>query len=233
MRHRTRVPVVGQRPGGRLSECDDGLRHPVTNDCEWIPRAAPSTRHPQAEDNMKRIAIGILAIIGMTAPAISEHSPSQQLDRAQYQVRQMDREIDQIRNPHIRAQLEDRVRRLDRLLNRIEASGALEERHRDHRGHGRHHNARHALDFNDMKQVIERQYWDSEKLEAVQRMAPEARLTTMEARALAASMTFDSERAEALIALYPSVVDKHRFRAAFDILTFDSSKRRVARQIGA
>jgi hypothetical protein len=58
------------------------------------------------------------------------------------------------------------------------------------------------------------------------------RFTSAEARILAAELTFDGGKADALIALYPAVVDKGRFATTLDILTFSSSRQRVVQTLG-
>lgn len=74
--------------------------------------------------------------------------------------------------------------------------------------------------------------FDRDKLEAIHRAARNGRFTTAEARQLAAQLTFDGGKADALIALYPAVVDPHRFAMTLDILTFSSNRTKVAQTLG-
>jgi len=180
---------------------------------------------------MQRIALVALALVTTALPAVSNHTPAGLLDRAQANVQALDNEIDMVRNPHVRSQLEQRADRLERLLRRIERSGALDEPRRPRPrpgpapGYG-------MLDFQDVRTLVQRERFDNDKVQVLQGVAGRARLTTAEARQLAAMMTFDSHKEQALIALYPAVVDPHRYRLALDVLTFSSSRRRVARTLG-
>ncbi len=88
------------------------------------------------------------------------------------------------------------------------------------------------LSFDDARALITREHFDADKVEVMARIAPSARFTTDEARALAALCTFDGGRRDALIALFPSVTDKARYALALDILTFGSSKHEVIAALG-
>jgi hypothetical protein len=183
---------------------------------------------------MTRIAALSLMLLTAAAPAMSEHSPTDLLDRAQRQVHQLDREIDQVRHPELRRSLEEKVARLDRTLDRLERTGALEPRYGpDRRGadHGYGRPGPRGLSFHESMQLVRVESFDSRKLEVIQRLARTGRFTTDQARSLAAQLTFDSKKAEALIALYPAVVDPDRYVLALDVLDFGSSKRRVAQTL--
>ena len=78
---------------------------------------------------MTRIAAISLLLLSAASPAMSERTPSDLMDRAQHQVRELDYEIDRVRHPELRRSLEERVAKLDRILDRIERSGALEARY--------------------------------------------------------------------------------------------------------
>ena len=80
--------------------------------------------------------------------------------------------------------------------------------------------------------MIEKQPFDSTRLEVIQTVARSGRFTTEEAAALASLLTFDSNRQDALIALYPAVTDPGRFVMALDILTYRSSRRQVTEALG-
>ena len=179
---------------------------------------------------MNRFALAALVLIGAAGPAVSNPPPEGLLDRAQAQVQLLDQELDMVRHPHLRAQLEQRVDRIDRLLNQLERTGGMDGPPR--RPGPPPHYQMSFLDYQDMRVLVQRERFDNDKLEVLRGVAGRARLTTDEARALANMLTFDSHKEQALIALYPAVVDKHRYRMALDVLTFSSSRRRVAQTLG-
>ncbi|MFK7928384.1 MAG: DUF4476 domain-containing protein [Myxococcota bacterium] len=186
---------------------------------------------------MTRIALIVLAAFAAVTPAMSERSPADLMDRAQFQMLEMDHEINQVRNHAIRASLQERRDRVDRLLQRIENSGALEQRfHRNDRfdrgpqrpGIGQHR----GVSFQDAMRSIRSARMDQDKLNAVRSAARFGRFTTEQAMRLADQLSFASNKAEALIILHGAVVDPQRFRIALEILDFSSNRRRVARTVG-
>lgn len=195
---------------------------------------------------MRHFAVIALALTALATPAISSHTPASNLQRAQNNVAALDREVDQVRNPHVRAQLEERVDRIERLLRRIERSGALEAmpppgafhdpgRFQDpgfYEGPRRPHHRAGLITFDEAVRMVRQADFERNKLEAVQAIAGRVRLSSRQARALAAELDFDRNRAEALIVLYPSVTDPHRYRLTLDILDFSANQRRVAQTLG-
>lgn len=177
---------------------------------------------------MTRIAALSLLVLAAASPALSERTPTELMDRAQYQVRKLDADIDRVRHPELRRTLEERVARLDRLLDRLERTGALEARHGPRRPGAYHPAQARGISFQDAMRGVRAESFDSGKLDVIQMAARSGRFTTEQARALAGELTFDSKKSEALIALYPAVVDPHRYMLALDVLDFRSSRRRVA-----
>lgn len=184
---------------------------------------------------MQRFAVVAIALTALATPAMSSHTPAVQLNRAQAHVEALDREIDQVRHPGVRAQLEDRVDRIERLLRRIERSGVRGPIYGERPPHLPPHGPPGRpgfIDYEDALHMVRRESFDQDKLRIIQDLGGRMHLTTHQARALAGELAFDSNRADALIALYPSVTDPHRFRLALDVLTFSSSRRHVARTLG-
>ena len=182
---------------------------------------------------MKRIALVVLTALAAGTPAVSNHTPSGLLDRAQNQVHALDAEVDQVRNYHLRSQLEQRVDRIDRLLRRLEQTGALDQP--DFRPPPRPHPRPHRpafYSFQDAMVMIDQERFERDKLAVIQRSASRMRLTSQQARALVAELDFDNNRADALIALYPSITDKHRFFVTLDALDFRSNRRKVRQTLG-
>lgn len=185
---------------------------------------------------MNRISLIALALFAAVTPAMSERSPAQLMDKAQHQLSLMDQDINQMRHAGLRAQLQERVDRVDRLLRRIENSGALEQRFDrfDRPGQPQRPGAygHRALSFQDAMRMVRSSHMDRDKLDAIRSAAANGRFTTDQAMRLADQLAFDSNKAEALIILHGSVVDAHRYRVALQILDFSSNRRRVARSVG-
>ena len=177
------------------------------------------------------VALGLSVLSAL--PAQSGHRPEVLMNRAQNQVEALDYTASQVRNPVLRDELQQRITRLDRLLDRMERMGAYQNQpvfdepaRPGHRYPGPP--VYRGLSYQDALHMVRSESFDSGKLEAVRRAARNGRFNTHQARALAAELSFDRTKADALIALYPSVTDPQRFSLALDVLDFQSSRRRVA-----
>lgn len=179
-------------------------------------------------------ALALAALMFVTGPALSEHRPAALLDQTFGEIASLKADINQIPQRHIRHNLDRRIERVEGLLVRLEATGALTQPDRRHVRPERPAPPPPppALSFDEALHMVRAEAFDRTRLEAVHRAARVGAFTTHEARALAGELTFDSGKADALIALYPAVVDQHRFAMALDVLTFTSSKRRVADALG-
>jgi len=130
-----------------------------------------------------------------------------------------------------------------RLRERLRAAQASSGHHGSSKPDDRHGNSRPGysqgydrpsrsyLTYSESKSLIDNAYWESSKLESMDSIARNARLTTAEAKALANLMYFESGKRDALIKLYPAVSDPHRFALALDILSFSSSRREVSQAL--
>lgn len=176
--------------------------------------------------------IALASLLLISAPALSEHRPAALLDMTYGELAALRADIDQIPHRGVQRQLDTRVDRIEGLLVRLEQTGALDAR----RGMGPQRPQAPppppALTYEEALHMVRVETFDRGKLEAIHRAARNGRFTTAEARALASELTFDSGKADALIALYPVVVDPHRYAMTLDILTFSSSRTRVAQTLG-
>jgi len=96
-------------------------------------------------------------------------------------------------------------------------------------GHGYGYN---GLTYQDAREIVSRESFDSGRLAAIERIAGNGRFTTEEVRALVEMCSFESTKQRALIALFPAVVDPNRFELALAALDFTSSRRAVAAALG-
>lgn len=179
--------------------------------------------------------IALAAFAFIATPAVSNQRADALLDRAQAEVHALDQDLDMVRNVHLRAQLEERVDRIDRMLQRLENTAAFDDAPGYGNGNGYGYGygrPSRGLTFQEARTLVGNEAFDSGKLQTIEMIARNGRFTTQQARALADEMTFDSGKAKALIALYPSVIDKQRYAMALDILTFGSSRRQVSNQLG-
>lgn len=90
-----------------------------------------------------------------------------------------------------------------------------------------------GLSYDDALTIVRRESFESDRLEAIRRLASMGgRFTTEEVRGIVAECTFESTRRDALVALYPTVRDPQRFELALDVLTWSSSRADVLRRLG-
>ena len=130
----------------------------------------------------------------------------------------MERTAYQVHDGYLRNDLNNRINRMEALVGQMEQQA---QRGGDSYG----------LTFEEAMNRVQAERFDSGKIEVIRRLSARNQFTTREAKALANTCAFEDTKVEALIALYPAVVDKERFWNALDILTFDSSRRRVERSL--
>jgi hypothetical protein len=174
---------------------------------------------------MNKRAIVLLTAIGsaLALPALGSHrAANSAAQEARYELRQLDSDINKIPNPHMRSHMASRVDRLESLV---------EEMQRD-LDRAKARPASRPLLFEDVMFRVQNERFDSGRLEIIRRAGGRAALTTRQARQLASTCSFESCRTEALIALYPAVIDNYRFGRALDILVYASSRREVERALG-
>jgi len=180
--------------------------------------------------------LALATALFLSVPAMSELRPSTLLDHTHAELAAMREDIRTVPSRQAQRQLHARVDRVESLLVRLENTGALHRgEHARARGPQRPPPAPPAppgLSFDEAMHMVSVETFDRGKLEAVHRAARNGTFTTDEARLLAAQLTFDGGKADALIALYPAVIDPHRFGLALDILTFSSNRTKVAQTLG-
>ncbi len=167
---------------------------------------------------MRRFA-ALTALLVLATPSFADHQPDPVAltDAARDELRGLDMMLGDIRDPRLRSDMQARIDRIDSLLADSERALRVDA--------GR-------IGFDDAMRLVGQESFDSGKVEVLRSLGRDGRFTTDEARTLASQCQFDSTRADALIALYPSVTDPGRFQLALDILTFASSRREVEEALG-
>jgi hypothetical protein len=176
--------------------------------------------------------LALAALLFVSGPAVSEHRPIQLLGQTYTELAALKADIDLVPDRRLRRQLTQRVDRATGLLHRLESTAVLATGPSHSRAQRPPPAPPPMLTFDEALFMVRAETFDRDKLEAVHRAARNGRFTTHEARAIAAEFSFDSGKADALIALYPAVIDPHRFAMALDVMTFSSNRNRVASTLG-
>jgi len=158
------------------------------------------------------------AILGVALPSFADRPNRSErlLSEARTELAALQYVAEDVRDRALRSQLTARIDRIDHLIQR--ADFAMD--------------GTYGLTVEEARSIVANEAFDSGKVESIQRIARQGRFSTAEARSLAAMCSFDSARADALIALYPSVNDPWRFQLALDILDFSSTRERVGQTLG-
>lgn len=178
--------------------------------------------------------LALSALLFVSAPAMSELRPATLMAQTHAELGALRADIREVPGRQAQRKLHARVDRIESLLVRLENTGAVGRSDRA-RGPQRPPPAPPpppGLSFDEAMYMVQVETFDRGKLEAIDRAARNGSYTTDEARVLAAQLTFDSGKADALILLFPAVVDPHRYGLALDILTFGSNRARVAETLG-
>lgn len=178
---------------------------------------------------MTRIAIlAVITTILSVMPAYSGHNPQNLMDRAQGEVKALEDTAELVRNPVIRRDLQEQIQTLHKVLDRMQAQGAYQSSSYNERPPIRPPRAQNGLSYQEAMTMVRNEPFNQGKLSTVRRVARNGRFSTQQARSIADQLSFDQSKADALIALYPSVTDKYRFGTALSILDFQSNRRRVS-----
>lgn len=166
----------------------------------------------------KTLLVALAALIAV--PAFASHwGPLTYTREAHEELGDLRSAIRMVRDPVVRADLLTRIDRVDGLVSSAE-------------GEFREGPPAPAVSFGDARTMVLRETFDDDKLAVINRLAGQTRFTTAEAMALADLCTFETSKADALVALYPAVSDPQRFGLALDILTFASTRREVESALG-
>ena len=162
----------------------------------------------------------VVAAALIAFPAFASHwGPLTYTREAHEELTDLRLALRNVRDPVVRADLAARVDRVDGFVSSAE-------------GEFREGPPAPAVSFGDARTMILREDFDDDKLAVINRLARETRFTTTEAMAIADLCTFETNKADALVALYPAVTDPQRFGLALDILTFSSTRREVESALG-
>ena len=127
----------------------------------------------------------------------------------------VERTAAEVQDPRLRRRLTARIARVNALLT--ETSPGLSDTDPDFQA---------ALD------ALEAERFDNERLERIRSIASERQFSCEQAALLAATCTFDSARAEALLLLYPALSDPQQLESALDVLEFGTTRARVRQLLG-
>ncbi|TVQ90957.1 MAG: DUF4476 domain-containing protein [Deltaproteobacteria bacterium] len=180
--------------------------------------------------------LALSAMIVFSSPALSERRPAQLVELTYAEITDLRQDIRQVEPRGLRRHLDRRVDRIEGLLQRATDAGAfVAQGPREARRPGPQRPPPPpppSLSFDEALQMVRSAQFDADRLDALRMAVPVGAFTTDEARILADQLTFDGGKADALILLYPAVVDKHRFPMALDTLTFRSNRERVMQTLG-
>lgn len=161
----------------------------------------------------KTLLVAAAALLAF--PAFASHwGPLTYTREAHEELTELRSALRYVRDPVVRGDLLQRVDRVDSLVSSAE-------------GEFREGPPAPQISFGDARTMVLRETFDDDKLAVISRLANQTRFTTTEAMALADLCTFETNKADALVALYPAVSDPQRFGLALDILTFSSTRREV------
>jgi len=188
--------------------------------------------------SLRNTATAALLALSVTAPSLANHTapnPYQDLAQVSSEIDAIQRLAYQVPNPRLRSLLLGRAQNAELALDSAKRSIApptYPGRGRPDPGYSRGSDYRApALSYQDARRIVQREPFDSGRLDAIRRVARTGRFTTQQAASLADLCTFDSSKQQALIALYPAVIDPGRYEMALGILTFPSSRRSVERAL--
>jgi len=90
----------------------------------------------------------------------------------------------------------------------------------------------HPHDFDNLLGSIDRATFKSDKMDRVRMAKHNNNFTCDQVRQIMLHLTFDSDREDAAVMLYPNVVDKGNWYMVYDAFTFSSSGDSVNRRLG-
>lgn len=145
----------------------------------------------------------VLAALLVAAPSLASRRSDTSTEAVRQELTRLEHLTRRVPDTRLRQNMEDSLARLDGLLAAEVPTRSTEE----------------------LLRMVEAERFDSAKVEVIRRLARTTRFTSEQAALLASRCAFDSGRSEALLAMYPSVVDPWRFEIAVQVLTFESSRR--------
>ena len=87
-------------------------------------------------------------------------------------------------------------------------------------------------EFASIKRGITSTPYSNERLQLLRSIVVQHHLTTAQARELAALFAFSSERVDALVALYPRVIDPQNYHETYELLVFSNDRKTLMQRIG-
>ena len=170
---------------------------------------------------MRPVVAALLALT-LTVPAFSSHGhrPADPVREVRAELAEIERLTLQVRDWRLRSQMTTHLANAQYLLGEVDRPERAERCPAD------------SLRYEDAHTLVQRERWDSDRLAVVERIGRRSCLTTEQVRSIVSLFDFDSSKERALIALYPSVIDKARFELALDVLTWSSSRQTVASALG-
>jgi hypothetical protein len=127
------------------------------------------------------------------------------------------------------ARLKKRVRTAERVDVRIEGRRG---RKADRGRRDRHHVATTA-ELHSIKRSVRSSPYSNDQLLTLTAIAKKTHFTSAQARELAGLFVYSNHRLDALVLLYPQVVDPQNFHETYSLLTYSNDRRKLMRRIGA
>lgn len=159
---------------------------------------------------------------GDSAPAVAAGDSVRSLDDALEDLREVRRLLTRVPDARLREDLE---RLLGRTENRVAdvrrdlARGDASARRDD----GPNRRAVPNDRFGQLVQSIRAESFDNKRLELVKVAVKGSRFTCDQARELLSVFSFDTNRVEALVAIYPTLVDREQVPTLRSAFTFDTN----------
>jgi hypothetical protein len=106
-----------------------------------------------------------------------------------------------------------------------------EEEYFDHDGWNDHRDVMGGREFNELKESLRKEWFESNRLTSVNVIMEKSKFTTQQVKELMLLFTFESNRLAIAKSGYRKTVDKENYYKLNEVLTFSSSKEELARFI--
>ena len=153
--------------------------------------------------------MGVALMVG--APAMGSGA-AEALGEAQGELAALETALDEIVDPVERARLEIQIARVRSLIGHANLTLAGDP----------------VPDVHDLAQRLVRHDRQRDRLAEIRQMATERRYSSDEIAALLGHLVFDADRADAIVALYPAMIDPQNLSRVLRTLKFRHNRKAVA-----
>ncbi len=127
------------------------------------------------------------------------------------------------------SRMRDRVRTAHRVDVRLERGRA--DRRAERRAERRVRPVSPA-EFHSIKRSVKSSPYSNDQLLTLTSIAKQTHFTTAQARELASIFVYSNHRLNALVLLYPQVVDPQNYHETYSLLTYSNDRRKLMQRIG-